>query len=219
MRGGECAVVRQGHLVAVVAFLIGCFVLLLMVGCSGTRSETSNEKEQGSSPQATASEEAQCEGTRTILRRVFPQGPREDFLTNDLPGCPNKGGLLKGTDKQDFLDGKDGEDEIRGLGGKDEIYGDNGNDVIHAGPGDDAVDTSGDDDGDDVIYGSDGDDEWIGGGNGEDVIYGGDGIDFIISSLDDQPDKLYCGEGKDYYNADKNDQVSSSCEEKYTPNA
>src|SRR5215210_4585535 len=35
----------------------------LVVGCSGTRSETS-KKEQGSSPEAAASEEARCEGPR-----------------------------------------------------------------------------------------------------------------------------------------------------------
>jgi len=49
------------------AFLIGCAVLLLIVGCAGTSSsETSNKKEQRSSPEATASEEeARCEGTGT----------------------------------------------------------------------------------------------------------------------------------------------------------
>ena len=205
-------------------FLIGCAVLLLAVGCSRTPSETSSKKkEQGPSPKAAVSEavseESRCEGTRTILRRLYSDEPREDFLTNDLPGCPNKGGPLSGTDKPDILDGKDGDDEIRGLGGKDYILGRDGDDVIHAGSGDDLVDTSGDDDGDDVIYGGDGDEEWIGGGNGEDVLKGGDGRDFIITSDDDQPDKLYCGKGEDYYDAGKNDQVSSSCEEEYIPNA
>ena len=72
-------VVRQGHLIAlVVAFLIGCAFLLLAVGCAGTRSESSNKKEQGSSPEATASEEeARCEGTRTY---------QKGLTTNDLPG-------------------------------------------------------------------------------------------------------------------------------------
>ena len=44
---GRHAVVRQGSLIAVVrAFLIGCAVLLLVVGCAGTTSsETSNKKE------------------------------------------------------------------------------------------------------------------------------------------------------------------------------
>jgi hypothetical protein len=49
----------------VVAFLIGC-VVLLGVGCAATRSETSNKKEQGRSPEATESEEeARCQGTMT----------------------------------------------------------------------------------------------------------------------------------------------------------
>ena len=82
---------RRGHLIAVVGtFLIGCAVLLLAVGCAGTRSETSKKEEQGSSPKATASEEeARCEGTRKINVNLPVR-----FTTNDLPGCPNKGGLL-----------------------------------------------------------------------------------------------------------------------------
>jgi hypothetical protein len=67
-----------------------------------------SKKEQGSSPQATASEEARCEGTRTYRRKA---GDMDVYTTNDLPGCP-KGGLLSGTDKADAqpdrpgLDGK-----------------------------------------------------------------------------------------------------------------
>src|SRR5215216_6246245 len=74
-RKGEGAVVRQGRLIAVVVtFLIGCAVLLLVVGCAGTSSEAPKEgqghteatnKEQSRSSQATDSEEARCEGTRT----------------------------------------------------------------------------------------------------------------------------------------------------------
>src|SRR5215216_5377006 len=94
-REGEGAVVRQGRLIAVVrASLIGCAFLLLVVGCSGTRSEAPKEKEKGRTeatkeqrhteatttarehteattteqertPEATESEEARCEGTRT----------------------------------------------------------------------------------------------------------------------------------------------------------
>ena len=46
-REGEGVVVRQGRSIAVVrAFLIGCAVLLLAVGCAGTRSGSSNKKEQ-----------------------------------------------------------------------------------------------------------------------------------------------------------------------------
>src|SRR5215207_5143384 len=166
-REGGCAVLRQAHLIAVVGtFLIGCAVLLLVVGCSGTRSETSNKKEQGRSPEATASEEARCEGTRTFHRYVLhtgkvrygseqdmkKAGKTDDmgvYTTNDLPGCP-KGGLLLGTNKADKLYGGEGDDEIRGLSAKDDIAGGVGDDVIDGGDGDDFFyPTSGKD----VIYG------------------------------------------------------------------
>jgi hypothetical protein len=150
----------------VVAFLIGCAVLL-GVGCAGgVRSEAPKEEQQerteatrakGRSPEATASEEvARCEGTRTFQAQGGP------FTTNDLPGCP-KGGLLAGTDKADKLDGKDGDDEIRSLGGADGlISGGAGNDVIYGGPGDD-----------DPLWGAE----------GNDVVYGGDGDDGLEDSL------------------------------------
>jgi Ca2+-binding RTX toxin-like protein len=202
-------------------FLIGCAFLLLVVGCAGTTSsEPSNKKEeQGSSPQATASEEeARCEGTRTFHTWyiVYPNGQNsslqsgsaEDMkkagkkagkveegavvTTNDLPGCP-KGGLLLGTDKPDQLDAKEGDDEIRGLGAKDVIKGGAGSDILYGGAGDDRLDAG---------YGQ---------GQGEDVIYGGDGND-LLDDLDDQRGKLYCGKGKDRYLPDKIDYVDSSCE-------
>src|SRR5215217_8668384 len=224
MRGGGCAVVRRGHLIAfVVAFLIGCSFLLLVVGCAGVRSEAPQEKQQGHteatkkeqtrSPEATASEEAPCEGTRTTVRHGFHRR-REDFLTNDLPGCP-KGGLLSGTEGSDNLAGLDGDDEIRGLGARDFLSGGAGNDVIHGGPGNDLwLDGN---DGDDVIYGGDGDDSSLDnpgddvfyGGDGRDsfeeilganVFYGGDGNDFVwVGPKDGQIDKFYCGKGKDEY--------------------
>jgi hypothetical protein len=196
---------------AMVTFLIGC-VVLLVVGCAGTSSETS-KKEQTRSPEATASEEARCEGTRThhrylVLYNRGGQGPlrtgsEEDmkkalkkarhyaktedlgiarmhdfgvYTTNDLPGCPSKGGLLKGTDKPDKLEG--------GLG----------SDILYGGDGDDTLDQFS--------------------RTGGDVIYGGDGNDYLGGGRDGQRDKLYCGKGKDYYAADKNDYVDSSCEKK-----
>jgi len=112
----------------VVTFLIGCAVLLV-VGCAGTSPETS-KKEQGRAPEATAPEEAQCEGTRTKQRYGGP------VVTNDVPGCP-KGGLLLGTDKTDTLAGLDGDDEIRGLGGRDFIWDGHGKDVLYGGDGND----------------------------------------------------------------------------------
>ena len=212
--------VCQGRSIAVVVFLIWCAVLLMVVGCAGVRSEAPQEekqrhteatkKEQTRSPEATASEKvARCQGTRTF------QKWGEHFTTNDLPGCP-KGGLLLGTDKNDKLAGLEGDDKIRGLGGKDEILGGEGNDVIYAGPGDDPtlVGDEGPAAGDDVIYGGPGDEMEINGGNGDDVIYGGDGIDSILEMWDRGHDKLYCDKGKDTYDADKKDVVSSSCEKK-----
>jgi hypothetical protein len=222
-REGEGAVVRQGRSIAVVvAFLIGCVVLLLAVGCAGTSSETPN-KEEGRSREATASEEARCEGMRTYHswyieypngQNSFPNqsGSAEDvkkagkkaekvgdklveagvYTTNDLPGCP-KGGPLLGTDKPDFLDGLDGDDEIRGLGANDIINGGLGKDVIYGGAGNDELRAG------------------QGQGQGEDVLYGGDGNDFLVDD-DGQRGKLYCGEGKDLYTADKIDLVDSSCE-------
>ena len=185
--------IRQGHCIAlVVAFLIGCAVLL-GVGCSGTSSETSKKEEQGSSPQATASEEARCQGTSTTKDPRGGEGATARFTTNDLPGCP-KGGLILGTDKRDFLYGKDGDDVIRGLGGRDDLLGGSGDEVIYAGPGTDGV------------FADD---------PGNDVIYGGDGNDFLWSKDGDR-DKVYGGKGKDRCTFDKLDYVDSSCEQKRT---
>src|SRR5829696_5724752 len=156
---GEGAVVRQRHLIALVAFLIGCAFLLLVAGCSGTSSETSNKKEQGSSPEATASkEDARCEGTRTIKRYGV------SVVTNDVPGCP-KGGLLLGTDKIDNLDGLDGDDEIRGLGGPDLLWDGPGNDVLYGGDGNDflggGLHNTGSDGQRDKFYCGEGRDEYV----------------------------------------------------------
>jgi Ca2+-binding RTX toxin-like protein len=189
---------------------------------------------------------------------LHPKKPGIVYTTNDLPGCPNKGGLLSGTDDPDQLGGKDGDDDIRGLGAEDYIYGGSGDDVIHGGPGDDSLLYGGE--GEDVLYGGDGDDELTDGGGkdvifcperdvvegcaslgdrrvdiesyrpstaddddrvtyGEpdsaDVIYGGDGNDFIEGYQDGQPDKFYCGKGKDVYVVHgKSNYVDSSCEKR-----
>jgi Ca2+-binding RTX toxin-like protein len=70
--------------------------------------------------------------------------------------------------------------------------------------------------GDDVLYGENGKDD-VSGWGGEDVLYGGDGSDNLDGHDGRQRDKLYCGEGRDYYSADKLDQVDSSCEVKQPP--
>jgi len=246
-REGEGAVVRQGHCIAlVVAFLIGCAVVL-MAGASGVQAEATNN-EQGRSPETTASEEARCDGTRKINVNLPAR-----FTTNDLPGCL-QGGLLLGTDKgDDLLAGEQGDDEVRSLGGKDNVMGgpgndviyggadndslngdgreEEGNDIIYGGPGDDNVNVFLiEDDGNDVIYGGPGDDN-LKGFVGEDVLYGGPGNDkrldggpsdavyggpgeLLPEGGDGQRDKIYCGEGRDSYFADKEDYVHSSCEVK-----
>jgi Ca2+-binding RTX toxin-like protein len=227
-------------------FLIGCALLLLLaVGCSGTRSEAPEEKqqghteatntEQGRTAETTASEEVRCEGTRTYHRyydykaKKMRTGSEQDmkkagktvdwgvYTTNDLPGCP-KGGLLLGTDKKDKLDGKDGDDQIRGLGGaKDHLFGGEGDDAIYGDEGSDSADGA---KGDDVIYGGEDHDE-LGAGSGQDVIYGGDGNDFIYARWEDgQRDELYCGKGRDTYYVGKNnkkDLVSKDCEKEFKP--
>jgi hypothetical protein len=137
-------VVRHVHLIPVVTCVIGCAFLLLAVGCAGTRSETSNNKAQRSSPRAKESEEARCEGTRIIKLRPKPRsdvwniGKKVDFTTYDVHGCP-KGGLFSGTDKPDNLAGRDVDDEIRGLGAEDYLIRGLGNDVIYGGPGGDRL--------------------------------------------------------------------------------
>jgi hypothetical protein len=205
------------------SFLIVCAVLLSAVGCSGTRSEAP-QKEQTHSLQETVSEEARCEGTRTfhLYFVVYPNlqnsplrsGSEEAvkkadkkarqkvddlglYTTNDLPGCP-KGGLLKGTDKPDGLSGKHGDDEVRGLSGTDDLEGGPGSDTLYGGGGDDYLETL---------------TPFLEGPYGEDVLYGGDGSDQLYAR-DGQQDEIYCGEGKDVYDADKNDYVDSSCEKK-----
>jgi Ca2+-binding RTX toxin-like protein len=218
---GEGVVVRQGRNIALVGvLLIGCAVLLV-AGASGVQAQASNK------------EETRCEGTQKTNVNLPVR-----FTTNDLPGCP-KGGLLLGTDKVDELAGEKGDDEVRGLGGSDDIMGGDGNDVLYGGSGRDGVGGYDGDDviyggpgndgnggvlvaghgGDDVIYGGPGDDGNLVGFGGKDVIYGGPGDDTELDVAsaaefgnDGQRDKLYCGEGRDTYYAEKIDYVDSSCE-------
>src|SRR5215204_956984 len=201
--------VSPGHLVetrvriaGVGVFLIGCGVLLV-VGCSGGRSEAPQEEQGHTEVTKEQTLSDRCEGTRTVRRPPASDDLQErTYTTNDVSGCP-KGGLLSGTNERDKLDGEDGDDEIRGLGAEDELFGGLGSDVIYGGEGDDFL-AGGDywetkdesskdvlhggpgkdyltdfDGGDDVLYGGDGDDPMLWGGNGEDVFYGGDGNDRI----------------------------------------
>ena len=224
--------------------MIGCAVLVV-VGCAGAGSEAPRKeqghtkatkqehghteatmKEQTRSPEATESEEAWCEKTRTFHRKNYLGSD----VTNDVPGCP-KGGLLSGTDGPDSLAGMDGDDKIRGLGdqdvieggpGNDEVIGDRGNDVLRGGPGSDVIDGG---PGADQLTGE-GQVETDPPGQHKDVFRGGDGND-QIDVLDGQRDELYCGRGWDRYMADESgdryfandevDYVDSSCEKKGLP--
>jgi Ca2+-binding RTX toxin-like protein len=68
--------------------------------------------------------------------------------------------------------------------------------------------------GDDEIHGLGGVDHILG-GRGNDVLYGGDGNDALNGAWDNHnPDKLYCGPGKDVYDARNLDYADSSCEKK-----
>jgi hypothetical protein len=188
--------------VVVRIFLIGCAVLLLVVGCAGSQSGAPPKEDQGhieatkeghEHTEATASEEeARCEGTRKANVNLPVR-----FTTNDLPGCP-KGGLLSGTDKPDELAGEKGDDEVRGLGGSDDIIGGDGNDVLYGGSGRDGV---GGYDGDDIIYGGPGNDgklpsPIVAGHGGDDVIYGGPGDDGNLVGFGGK-DVIYGGPGDD----------------------
>jgi hypothetical protein len=199
------------------------------------------EEEQTHSPGAPP-EEARCEGTRTIDLPWGPVGLTNDVpgCPNGgvLSGTDGRD-KLDGQDGEDKVRGLGGSDQLWGGFGRDVIYGGPGNDflvgstvnedgqdrskdVLYGGPGrDDVVGMRGDDvlyGGDDkTVYGDTYKDDLYGGlhgGGGEDVLYGGDGNDFLDASLDGQRDKLFCGEGKDEYAADKIDYVSSSCEVK-----
>jgi uncharacterized protein YceK len=85
MPASGCTVVRQAHLKAVVgAFMIGCAVLLMVVGCAGVRSEASQEEEQGHT-EATKEQarSVRCEGTRShacYSSESLPNTPFSDSL-------------------------------------------------------------------------------------------------------------------------------------------
>jgi len=89
------------------------------------------------------------------------------------------------------------------------LNGDDGNDVIYGGPGDD--ESLRGMEGEDVLYGGPGDDKLDGGPS--EAVYGGPG-ELLPGGGDGQRDKIYCGEGRDSYFADKEDYVDSSCEVK-----
>lgn len=217
---------------AVGIYILMGYIVLPVVGCAGVRSEPPQEEQghtavtkqeqdlteategQARSPEATASEEARCDGTRSFHRKGYVG----QYVTNDVPGCP-RGGLLSGTDGSDNLAGMDGDDKIRGLGDQDALYGGPGNDFLVGGTDQEEGHYKSNDvlrggPGSDVFHGGAGAD-YLYGLEGDDVLYGEDGNDTIVADDDEPRDKLYCGEGWDRYMADKTDFVSSSCEKKW----
>jgi hypothetical protein len=240
-------VCRGHPIAVVGAFLMGCPVLAIgCAGVRSEAPEegqghTEATKEQAHSGGA-ASEEARCGGTRTVdlQGRTYTTNDVSGCPNGGLLSGTDGRDKLDGEDGDDEIRGLGAMDGIFGGLGSDVIYGGDGDDsleggtygpswdesskdVLHGGPGKDYLTDF--DGGDDVLYGGDGDDKTLAGGAGEDVIYGGDGNDRIDGATVDitgvrvrkQRDELYCGEGKDHYNADKFDYVSSSCEVKDPP--
>jgi Ca2+-binding RTX toxin-like protein len=155
------------------------------------------------------------EGSDKVLAdwRDYVDGSCEGGSVERAPKTIQESEVLSGTDKADYLDGGGGDDRVHGFGSPDaqadELLGGDGRDVLHGGAGMDFVYGE---QGDDVLHGGDGGDILLVGGEGADVVYGGDGNDNIEETGDGQRDKLYCGEGRDNYSAEKIDHVAASCE-------
>jgi hypothetical protein len=129
----ESAVVRQGHLIALVrTFLVGCAVLLA-IGCEGVRSEAPQEEQQ-SHAESTKEGQEHTEATSEATREQ-----------QELYGGPG----------YDFLRGGVGKDILHGVAGSDELVGGAGDDIIYGGDGDDMIFAV---EGEDVLYGGDGND-------------------------------------------------------------
>jgi hypothetical protein len=215
----------------VVAFVIGCAVLLIVIGCSGTSSEGPREqgdaeatKEQTRSPEATASEEARCEGTRTyhlynVSYNGGGEGPLRTGSEEDMKKAEKKAShdYKWGIKTQDF--GVYTTNDLPGCPKGGLLLGTDKADVdpypdhpgLEAQAGDDEIrglganDYLSGGDGNDVLYSGPGEDR-IDGGKGEDVIYGGGGNDVgkwpghgTVPSIDGGPgeDVIYGGDGND----------------------
>jgi hypothetical protein len=223
---------------------MGCSILLV-VGCAGVRPEASEVEQGHTEVTKEQARSDRCAGTRAVkeypsLVTNDVPGCLKGGLLSGTDGRDH----LDGGNGNDEIHGLGDKDDLYGGYGADVIYGgpgedimqgntwhahdrDRARDILHGGPGRD--DLTGDD-GDDVLYGGDGDDNGcplsggkgicavsgLSGGRGEDVLYGGAGNDVLQGSGDGDRDKLYCGEGKDEYLADKIDYVDSSCEVKRT---
>jgi Ca2+-binding RTX toxin-like protein len=119
-------VVRQAQLIAlVVAFLIGCAVVL-MAGASEVLAEASQQNKQKHT-------EATSEATRE--QQELYGGPRYDRLRGGVGKD-----VLHGAGGDDFLEGGAGDDVIYGGDGSDTIFAVEGEDVLYGGEGNDYLD-------------------------------------------------------------------------------
>ena len=117
--------VRQGHLIVlVVAFLMGCTVLL-MAGASGVLAQASQHNKQ------------KLSGTNG--RDTLRGGDSDD--------------TIRGLGGNDNIQHGSGDDVVYGGGGDDDVFPDSGKDVIYGGDGNDKLD-SGDDGGDKLYCGA-----------------------------------------------------------------
>jgi hypothetical protein len=107
----------------------------------------------------------------------------------DLSPVHCNGGTIGQDDQDDILVGTPGDDLIHGLGGNDLIRGKEGRDCL-----------SGDMNADELRGGGDPDQLWGGAGSDEFFAVGGG------------RDTIHCGSGTDRVHADRDDSVSSGCE-------
>jgi hemolysin type calcium-binding protein len=119
------------------------------------------------------------------------------------------GRVLSGGAGNDELTGYAGNDTLDGGDGNDKLDGGKGTDMLDGGAGDDRLEGRG---GTDTLNGGDGNDK-IKGGKGADTIDAGAGDDKIDARGDGKTaDDVTCGEGTDTVKADRNDTVTSDCE-------
>jgi Ca2+-binding RTX toxin-like protein len=126
--------------------------------------------------------------------------------------------VIKGTKRRDVICADEGNDIVYGRRGNDVLFGGNGVDRFYGGPGDDEMHTW---QGNDRLFGEEGNDH-LNGEIGSDIIVGGPGRDVLIGASQDdclvaadgEVDKLKGNLGNDRYEADDNDVIDGSNENK-----
>jgi Ca2+-binding RTX toxin-like protein len=126
--------------------------------------------------------------------------------------------VIKGTKRRDVICADEGNDIVYGRGGNDVLFGGNGVDRFYGGPGNDEMHTWR---GNDRLFGEEGEDH-LNGEIGNDIIVGGPGRDVLIGASQDdclvaadgEVDKLKGNLGSDRYEADDNDVIDGSNENK-----